>query len=565
MPLLRSNAAASAKPDGPAVAVAGSPVMGAAIAAITACALALGCGPRPPSASPTGTPSPGPSTASAGPGASAGPAAAGFQIGIEYGVPGLAAAYTPTGLTRAKPALEHGVWGNLEPTRGRREFRPLDTLIAEYQAAGFRDLQLLISADSPWAARKAGTDPFPQDAFLGDYVDFVRAVVERYDGDGQGDAPGLRYPVHEYGIEREFTGFWGSSAADYVRLLGLAAPAIRDADPAARVLLVAILAIDVFDGSPDAALVERRWQTNQPFRKSRADVVTILAACDLYDEVDVHSLGDATELPATVAWIRSRLAEARCPDRPVFVGDAFPMSVLLAYNARPFHPATGATRPTLTGVLGAAVDPGDPEHPAALAWVRAEVGRGLVRKSVLAAAAGARGINLGNLEDWTTGLVPADRLLTVGIGTAAISGHLDTSITGTRPGGPLPYHGDGFSRARRPADQRASFAALRLVGQTLQGATTVTRIDAGDPAAWVYAVEAGGRRSWIAWADDASLALPGASPLAKRVELRVDAARVEVTRTPTERPTLDEPTTVAAANGTVALTLDRTPVVIVPR
>ena len=76
---------------------------------------------RPTSDSPTNTP---------------GAPTAPLTIAIEYGIFGVAAAYTPTGVTYAKPQLVFGVWGNLEPERGQWQWEPLDALIAEYQAAG---------------------------------------------------------------------------------------------------------------------------------------------------------------------------------------------------------------------------------------------------------------------------------------------------------------------------------------------------------------------------------------------------------------------------------------------
>lgn len=540
---------------------------GRRVAALLAVAIigATGCGARQPSGSPAAAPrTPGPSAALGAPGMQP------FGLGLEYGVPGLAGAYAATGITRIKPALEFGVWGNLEPSRGKRDFRPLDTLVHEYQQAGFRDVQLLISAESPWASRGGKTDPMPRDGALADYASFVAAFVERYDGDGQGDAPGLLYPVHEYGVERELSKFWASSAADYVRLLGVAAPAIRAADPQARILMNAILAVDVFDGLPSAATVETRWRTNEPFRKSRADIVTVLAACDLYDDVDLHSLGDATELAPTVAWIRDRLREAGCPDRPVWVGDAFPASALVAYNNRPIHPTADAQRAAVTALLGAAVDRGDKAHDLALAWVREQVARGLVRKAALAIAARASGINLGNLEDWTTGLAPADRLFAAGAGTSVLSGHLDTTITNQRPGGGLPYDGDGFSRARTAGAQRPSFAALTLLTQAFQGVADGSRVTTADSQAWVIQLvpQDGSGVRYIAWLDDGALDLPGAAPLARDVTFQLAAPTpgggLRATAFPTTSTTVANPTAVTVSGDAASVRLTRTPVLVEP-
>ena len=71
----------------------------------------------------------------------------------------------------------------------------------------------------------------------------MTAVVERYDGDGVDDMPGLAYPIRHWEVfnEPEMQGpenpalFQGEPDA-YLELLRVSAAAIRDADPLAVVL-----------------------------------------------------------------------------------------------------------------------------------------------------------------------------------------------------------------------------------------------------------------------------------------------------------------------------------------
>ncbi len=522
---------------------------------------------RPKDDSPSVTPSHPAASAVASDEASRPPAgSAGFSIGLEYAVPGLADASAAVGATRAKPALEFGLWGNIEPREGQRAWGPMDTLVAEYQAAGFRDLQLLISADSPWAARTPKRDPMPRPEHLDAYGDFVAAFVERYDGDGIDDAPGLLAPVHEFGIERELTGFWPSSIDDYLALLDIAAPRIRAADPQAVILPIAIMAIDVFDGGPSPQEAEARWAVDHPFRHDRADVVALLDACDRYDAVDIHALGDAVELPATAEWIRAQLAEAGCPDLPIWAGDAFPMSPLVAFDQRPFAPATAADRPSVGSWLGAAADPGDRDHAAAVAWLEREMAIGSARKVALAALAGLAGINIGNLEDWTTGLAPADRLLVAGAGTDILGGIQDRTVGLRSPGGPLPYEGQFFSRERTPGASRPSFGALALCVTALDGATAVERVPSDIPGLWLLHAATPAGQAWIAWLDDGRLHLPGdagPAPVALDVAVGAGVAGVHIATVPTTRTELP-PTfaPVATSAGHVTVDVGRAPVVI---
>ncbi len=76
--------------------------------------------------------------------------------------------------------------------------------------------------------------------YLAAYERFVEAAVERYDGDGSGDAPD-GFAVRWWQIGNE-TGGWtasGRTAEDYVRWFEATAAAIRRPDPEARLVLIA--------------------------------------------------------------------------------------------------------------------------------------------------------------------------------------------------------------------------------------------------------------------------------------------------------------------------------------
>ncbi len=357
-----------------------------------------------------------------------------FTIALEYAIPGLAEAYAATGVTYAKPQPIFGMWGLIEPQPGQYNWKPLDDLVIEYQSAGFSGIQLLISAESPWASVNPPSllnpgNTFPKEEHRDAYAAFVTRFVERYDGDGVDDAPGLLYPVHHYGIEREFTGFWPGSAEDYVRLLRIAYPAVHQADPQAEVLTVAILMVDVFDGNPDAAELQRRLTTPiDVIRKSVPEIQSILAACDAYDIVDFHSLGDYTEIPPTAAWLREQLQANGCGEKPLWIGDAFSISALLGYGDRQAWPATAGTRDRVIDTLKLVADPSAAGHAEAKAWLYAQMASGLVKKIAVSADEGLPGINIGNLEDWKTSLPAVDVLGVPLVGTSMFMGMVTFSV-----------------------------------------------------------------------------------------------------------------------------------------
>lgn len=500
-----------------------------------------------------------------------------FTIAIEYGILGVAEAYAATGVTYVKPQLVYSLWGNVEPEPGIYEWGPLDAVVQEYQAAGYTGVQLLLSADSPWAASQRPTlgnlgNTFPQEQYLDDYAAFVTNVVERYDADGVEDMPGLRYGIHHYGVEREFTGFWPGPAEDYVRLLRLAYPAIKAADEQAEVLLVALLMGDVFDGNPDEAEIAQRLGETPSFRKSTADIQMILAACDAYDIVDFHSLGDYSEIPPTAAWIRAQLAANGCGERPIWIGDAFPMSGLFGFGGFvppiPFWPVTEETVDAAVLWIQAAVDTTDAAHEAALARVQAETARGLVKKIVAAAGVGLRGINVGNMEDWKTSMGGVDRAVVPGLGASMVMGLMDTSLTGQRPGGELPYSGQQWATARRAAAARPGFYALQLATAMLEGFTGVTPLDLG-AGVWAYRFERVEGPVWVLWYEVGGLTFPEAPAPTATVTLPFAAAQAVVRRTPTGGATeagqdAGHPAgqIVASQGGALTLTVDSTPVFV---
>jgi hypothetical protein len=86
----------------------------------------------------------------------------------------------------------------------------------------------------------------PAPEYLENYKDFVRQIVERYDGDGVSDAPfinGIKNIKH-WQIENEpgkkpnkGSNFWDGTAADYAALFLVAFDVIKEADAEAKVAL----------------------------------------------------------------------------------------------------------------------------------------------------------------------------------------------------------------------------------------------------------------------------------------------------------------------------------------
>jgi len=490
-----------------------------------------------------------------------------FVLGVEYTETGLAPIYGQTGVTSTKTRAEAFAWGAVEPSppvagRHTYDWGCTDALVGEYQRAGLVDVQSYVTPKSSWGSVSAG-DIMPKPALLADYRAWLAALVERYDGDGVADMPGLLAPVRRWVIGAEWTGFWPSgNADDYLVLLEASASAIRGADPAAIVGLVPFLLFDVFEGNvPAPATVEARLLDPPPaWRKSTAGMLKMLGRPELFDEVNVHSLGDYTELPPLLSWMKARMAE-RGYERPVFVDDAFPISFLANYHPLPgvgwpaVYPVTEARYQQVYQRLLEVARMQEPAYGTALRWIRAETAAGLVRKVATAAGEGYAGIQMGNTEDWMPDEGTALRELTVNfIGAAAMMGLVDA----THP------KGSDFCRPRGAGAPRPGWRNLKLVAEALAGFTRAERLS-GLPSnvfAYRFSRPSGG---WVtvAW-HESGLALPGETPGRLDVDLPVSATVVNVTAAVTRDTAAPIPVPLAATSGRVRLTLTSVPVFVTP-
>lgn len=85
------------------------------------------------------------------------------------------------------------------------------------------------------------SDPKKTPIDLESYAKFVKAAVERYDGDGTSDAPGS--PVVNYwqiGNEVDGANFWGDTAEAYAELLKTSYEAVKEGNSNAKVLIAGL-------------------------------------------------------------------------------------------------------------------------------------------------------------------------------------------------------------------------------------------------------------------------------------------------------------------------------------
>jgi hypothetical protein len=75
------------------------------------------------------------------------------------------------------------------------------------------------------------------------YREFLRLLVERYDGDGEGDVSSLRYPIRYWEIGNEpgiAYDFFQGTTEDYFEILKTSYVTIKETDPNAKILIAAM-------------------------------------------------------------------------------------------------------------------------------------------------------------------------------------------------------------------------------------------------------------------------------------------------------------------------------------
>jgi hypothetical protein len=130
------------------------------------------------------------------------------------------------------------IWDLVEPVKGKFNWKRNDNLYLSTYKNGVNMLVNIITANKWDQSIKRGRPTIKLPVHVAEYKRFLRKVVERYDGDGIDDAPGS--PVINYwqlGNEIENRRAWSDSIENYCRLLNISYEVIKQANPAAKLVL----------------------------------------------------------------------------------------------------------------------------------------------------------------------------------------------------------------------------------------------------------------------------------------------------------------------------------------
>jgi hypothetical protein len=421
----------------------------------------------------------------------------GVVRGISYGLFGPPGEFVPqaralgAGLIRA-----YLYWSQIEPEPGHYRWDTVDALLG--QLSGDEELWITLCSSSPWGTRQP-TDFLPPSPALDQraYAGFVRQVVRRCaDRAGAG-----RVRYWQCDNEPSNTDLlWAGTAAEYVEQLQTMYRAVKEADPAAAVVLGGC-GYDVFSSEPGSA-------PRQFF-----DYVA-KAGRDDFDLFSVHLYGDLDRIPEYLATAR-QFMRAHGYLKPVVVGEhagpqpfEFPdaMAVMQETFAAAFAEAAGTAGASeaagsapsqSTGELAERAKQDSPERramtalydrmdtlpprlqmfmagcPAELDARRDRINaRQVVMRTMLALAEGVRRTAYWNLAPEYPG--PVDHLQMMHL----LIGKL-----------PLLGYRDGDLAVRHPAAE--TFA---LLAEKMAGARSVARVTTGDrPGLRAFEVDRPGR------------------------------------------------------------------------
>ncbi len=523
--------------------------------------LLISCVPPTPRATPT---PPASATPTAAPSPTAPPpvASAGFAFGVEYMLPGgLAPTFAELGAKwmRSDTGRQFS-WGTIEPNapgadgQHTYDWTETDRVVAEWQAEGFQ-IQAYTNAKNTWAS-STRLHHVPDLEYMDDYEEFVFNLVERYDGDGDRDMPGLRTPILHYTVVEEWTGYFEGTVEDYLRILTAAHRAIKRANPDALVGLVDFFLVDVFDGSPSPEEIERRAAQDHFLRHPMSEVRELLAHPELFDIVEIHSLGDYTELYPTAGWLRAEM-QKNGYDKPIWVGDSLAVSSLLMgtgaaallptakdedfYTLTPIRPEDALR--TL-GWLDAFKDAKSPQRDAAIRWWRALQSRETVKKTVVAIHAGYAGMNFGWLVE--SPLTQTPRVT----GSWGYQGLVDAAY-------------NFFTKTWNVAAPFPVFYTYALTIRKLDGYTSVERLDLGE-SIYAYRFTVRGKPVYVLWREPGRLYFPDEEePTPVQVTIPFDTLHALVTHIVTEVGQTEPRTeTLAVENGLLTLSLGSEPVFV---
>ena len=456
----------------------------------------------------------------------------GIIIGLEYAgldspnyVKGMAAALSETEMPGMKHYAEAVQWGEMQKAANKPiDFSKLDLFVREYQKQGFTELTVALKSHSKWADKDGrnfkSTNPTPKKKYENLYVKWIHDIVERYDGDGKKDMPGLRWPVRYYEIGSEFSSYEPEPVDEYLAMLKLAYTAAHKAYKDVLVAHAAFLTTPVNLQVRRPSDYETVWENTNRHDNNHGleDIRKILNRPDLFDVVNVHNLGDPYEIEHLNTWLQYEMSQ-RNYRKPIIISDTIPTSYIAwgpATNCKAkalgtlIPPATEQDRCALARYFTKLVN----KDKNTLAWTRKFVAADHVHKTIIAAEQGYALINLSFTID-----LPflTAKFMKAGAGISAWGGAL------------------AINRGGKVQEKRPLFYSIQQLIQHVNDYDDIERVQHQNTQVRIYKITKQGNSFWVAWYQADKVVLPENSAFKKHVEFTIDTDKVAIEALATHR------------------------------
>ncbi|MCL5072855.1 MAG: hypothetical protein M1308_18460 [Actinobacteria bacterium] len=480
-------------------------------------------------------------------------------IGVEYVFPGLASDFAETGVEAVKPYPEAIMWEKMQKyAESPIDFSVADRFVKEYQKAGIENIFITLRSRSSWASKDYMTNPSPKEEYAGLYETWVSSIAERYDRDGIDDMPGLLRPVIYFEIGSEFSSYEPEPVEDYIDMLKTAYNAIHAVSENAQVLHAPFLTTTAFKDNPEPQDYEKAFAKvdKRIMFHSLKDIRKILDSNEIFDAVNIHSIGYPLEIEDNIKWLNYEM-NLRGYSKPIIISDTS-VNPFIAWGPatnperkipKPgiiIPPAAEEDRYKLAEYFKKLID-GDEEY---LKWVRAYGAADIVKMVTIAAEQNIALINTAFTEDFE---LAQTELFGAAAGNTSWSGMTKVKMN--------------YAENKHEVIERyPSFYALKQIAGYLKDYGFIERVLFEDKSLRVYKITDENGYFFIAWFEPGYLVLPGDEiPKSKlRLDVKSEKATVEnlITDIGQQNPIKE---TNISSNGILEMGLTSTPVFIFPQ
>jgi hypothetical protein len=326
-------------------------------------------------------------------------------------------------------------WKFIEPKPpiGKRhvyKWMKLDSAIRHWQRHGF-DIVMTMRTGNGWFSGPvkytlknppalikfmiSQSDRLPQKQYMKDYEQFISSMVERYDGDGADDMPGLIRPVLHYQIGNEYgnPAFWTGTIEDYYFLLRSASKSAKQASREVQIIPSGLRTNDLFHNDPtgqffDVKMKSYESQVDNAFyidnwkRMQRLDE-GVLKLRNIFNIVDAGGNGSwHTTSEGYFRYVRQILDNAG--NRHVKIWDMETRNEPLLTPLKNTHIHMELGIPNGKQLINILKNKHHKKHNKVASWYRAEQSRITAKVFVTKFAAGNEKVFMGMPMDWDKGI-----------------------------------------------------------------------------------------------------------------------------------------------------------------